>query len=152
MVFCYFKTVFSNYPLVPRSRKFFVAHTDICSNFCKFPLLVDKVQVSRSAKICTYTIWNRCLNTFKFAWNFSSLFGILLVTFPQFTVCNGKLLPVLNFPRPELTKRCKNGCWIRIRILKWVPEPGDKYNAGPCGSGSASLVNKLWPVVMLAFC
>jgi hypothetical protein len=28
--------------------------------------------------------------------------------------------------------------WIRIRIWNADPDPGDKFNADPCGSGSGS--------------
>jgi hypothetical protein len=30
--------------------------------------------------------------------------------------------------------------WIRIRIWNADPDPGDKFNADPCGSGSETLV------------
>jgi hypothetical protein len=30
--------------------------------------------------------------------------------------------------------------WIRIRIWNADPDPGDKFNADPCGSGSETLL------------
>jgi hypothetical protein len=30
-------------------------------------------------------------------------------------------------------------CWILIRIRNADPDPGDKFNADPCGSGSETL-------------
>jgi hypothetical protein len=34
-------------------------------------------------------------------------------------------------------------CWIRIRIRNADPDPGDKFNADPCGSGSETLLKKM---------
>jgi hypothetical protein len=40
-------------------------------------------------------------------------------------------------------------CWIRIRIRNADPDPGDKSNADPCGSGSETLIVIKRKLVML---
>jgi hypothetical protein len=35
-------------------------------------------------------------------------------------------------------------CWIRIRIRNADPDPGDKFNADPCGSGSETLLTYIY--------
>ncbi len=41
--------------------------------------------------------------------------------------------------------------WIRISIWNADPDPGDKFNADPCGSGSETLVTGVRCVIMCKF-